>query len=887
MRCHRQLTVLIVSTLVLCILAPLAEGRPPIRTAFFDVYPSAVDSRLDDLPSNNKHCGVCHFDFDGGGQRNAYGAAVETAIGQQPTIELAIQSIEELDSDNDGFSNLIEITDLIHFDNTPTFPGLTAGNVGSVTHVDTAEILDHLTPSGGSDTTPPDVTVLSPNGGESAQAGMTMAIGWTASDASGIARIDLQMSDDGGATWKPIAENLGNGGSYDWFVPNLPGPQTLIRVAAFDGAYNVGSDVSDGSFTILAIEGGVVPTTLRDFELPGTQPFQGAVLDDPSQTCVQCHGNYDASVEPWHNWHGSMMGQAMRDPLFLATLAVAEQDAPSVGDLCLRCHTPGGWQEGRSTDTSGALILPKDRQGVQCDFCHRMVDLDYVPGSSPAQDLPVLDSLTALPSTYANGQFITDPDPFKRGPFSDPLAPHPYLVSPFHTRSDLCGTCHDVSNPAFVAGGNPGEYLPQAFDTAHPDGDLRNMFPVERTFSEWSASEYASTGVYAPQFAGNRPDGIVSTCQDCHMRDVQGEGCNDPNAPLRDDLPLHDLTGGNHFVPDIIATFFPGEVDANALADARDRAIGMLQLAATLELEEVLGEGQPAVEVTVTNETGHKLPSGYPEGRRMWLNVKAFDASETLIYESGAYDAATGVLTHDEDAQIYQIKPGISSNLATALGVEAGPSFHFVLNDSVYSDNRIPPRGFTNAGFTTIQSPPVGHAYADGQYWDATTYLLPAEARFVEVALLYQSTSKEYIEFLRDENVTNDMGQDLYDAWVAQGRAAPVVMAADTLSVGSGVGVDAAAPVYRFALQDAQPNPFNPMTTLTYSVPVDGVATLRIYDIGGRRVRTLLDDRVVAGIHTATWDGRDDRGHGAASGVYLCELRASGSTAVIKLVMLR
>lgn len=51
-----------------------------------------------------------------------------------------------------------------------------------------------------------------------------------------------------------------------------------------------------------------------------------------------------------------MMAQAARDPLFLACLAVEEQDAPSVGDLCIRCHSPGGWEEGRSTDTGGGML---------------------------------------------------------------------------------------------------------------------------------------------------------------------------------------------------------------------------------------------------------------------------------------------------------------------------------------------------------------------------------------------------------------------------------------------------------------------------------------------------------------------------------------------------
>ena len=58
---------------------------------------------------------------------------------------------------------------------------------------------------------------------------------------------------------------------------------------------------------------------------------------------------------------------------------------------------------------------------------------------------------------------------------------------------------------------------------------------------------------------------------------------------------------------------------------------------------------------------------------------------------------------------------------------EPGESFHFVLNDLVVKDNRIPPRGFTNANFDSIQSPVVDYAYNDGQYWDHTNYTLPAE----------------------------------------------------------------------------------------------------------------------------------------------------------------
>jgi cytochrome c553 len=868
-------------------LVPLhALARPPIRRAFFDVYTTATGSRLDDLASNAGHCGLCHYDFDGGGPRNAYGARIEVAInsGQYPTTEAAIQSVENLDSDNDGYVSLVEITSAL-FTNTPTFPGLKAGDEALVSHVTVSEITPYLTPLGSADTTPPVVTVLSPTGGDVRGANTTTAVTWTASDASGVASVAIYHSDDGGLTFKPVSFAEPNDGTFDWFVPNRPGAQQIIRIIAKDNAGNYGADWSDGAFTITGVTGGV-PTTLRDMDLPGTQPF-GLVFEDADANCVTCHGNYRTAVEPWYQWRGSMMAQAMRDPLFLACLTVAEQDAPSVGDLCIRCHTPGGWAEGRSVDTSGGLVNAKDRQGVQCDFCHRLVDPDYQPGVSPADDVAVLDSLQALPYATANGQFVVDPDPVKRGPYADAQASHAFLASSFHRSAGLCGTCHDVSNPVFENDGAPGRYVPNAFDAPHSDGDLRNMFPVERTFSEWSMSDYANGGVYAPQFAGNKADGIVSTCQDCHMKDQSGKGCSEPGAPTRTDLPHHDLTGGNTFVPDIIPTFFPGEVDVAQLQAGKARATAMLQMAASMALAAGQSGPNPTVTVTVTNETAHKLPSGYPEGRRIWLNVKGYDESQTLVYESGAYDPATGELSHDADAKIYEIKIGVSERLSPIIGLPAAPSFHFVLNDTVYSDNRIPPRGFTNANFTSIQSPPVGHTYPDGQYWDETTYTMPTEVRFVEATLYYQTTSKEYIEFLRDENVTNSAGLDLYNAWVTQGRGAPVAMATDTISVDVIPTGTAGTPPARTELFPAFPNPFNPVTTIRFSLATRQRVRIDVFDVTGARVSTLVDEARPAGVQRVTWNGRDSREEPVASGVYMIRMTTAERTFVRKAVLLK
>jgi hypothetical protein len=262
------------------------------------------------------------------------------------------------------------------------------------------------------------------------------------------------------------------------------------------------------------------------------------------------------------------------------------------------------------------------------------------------------------------------------------------------------------------------------------------------------------------------------------MRDVTGQGCN-LSPPVRDDLPLHDQTGGSTWLPGLLSTMYPGEVDEAALQAGIARARYMLQNAAELA---VVKEGAN-LKVTITNNTGHKLPTGYPEGRRMWINVKFYDASMALISESGAYDTGSGVLSHDPEAKIYEIKPGLDSVTAPLVGVPEGPSFHFVLNNKIFGDNRIPPRGFTNAAYADFGGAPVGYSYADGQYWDDTLYAIPPGAVSAEVTLYYQSTSKEFVEFLRDENTTNTKGQELYDLWNNNGKCPPEIMAQAQVSL--------------------------------------------------------------------------------------------------------
>jgi VCBS repeat-containing protein len=90
-----------------------------------------------------------------------------------------------------------------------------------------------------------------------------------------------------------------------------------------------------------------------------------------------------------------------------------------------------------------------------------------------------------------------------------------------------------------------------------------------------------------------------------------------------------------------------------------------------------------------------------------------------------------------------------------------------------------------------------------------------------------------------------------------------------------------------FALQRPSPNPFNPRTEIAFRTEEDGHVQLRVLDLRGRTVATLVDADRPAGEHTVAWNGRDQAGARVASGTYVAELRRGGKRAVQKLTLVK
>jgi hypothetical protein len=98
---------------------------------------------------------------------------------------------------------------------------------------------------------------------------------------------------------------------------------------------------------------------------------------------------------------------------------------------------------------------------------------------------------------------------------------------------------------------------------------------------------------------------------------------------------------------------------------------------------------------------------------------------------------------------------------------------------------------------------------------------------------------------------------------------------------------DDTAPLLPALALSCSPNPFNPSTTISYSLPEQGPVTLTVYNLRGQMVKTLVHDTQAAGTHDAQWNGTDDMGKPVGSGVYLYRLQRGSLSSTNKCILLK
>lgn len=100
-------------------------------------------------------------------------------------------------------------------------------------------------------------------------------------------------------------------------------------------------------------------------------------------------------------------------------------------------------------------------------------------------------------------------------------------------------------------------------------------------------------------------------------------------------------------------------------------------------------------------------------------------------------------------------------------------------------------------------------------------------------------------------------------------------------------GIETPAPPAAFALHQNYPNPFNPATTIDFDLPASSFVSLRIYNVNGELVRTVVENEMTAGRKSKRWNGRDADGRAVASGVYFYRINAGEFEKTRKMILMR
>jgi hypothetical protein len=215
------------------------------------------------------------------------------------------------------------------------------------------------------------------------------------------------------------------------------------------------------------------------------------------------------------------------------------------------------------------------------------------------------------------------------------------------------------------------------------------------------------------------------------------------------------------------------------------------------------------------------------------------------------------------------------------------------VNDFLFMSNAI---AFVNSGWAAGATIP-GYVVND----TAAIPVVGSQGDIKAKGVFYPATGEWVVEFKRKMNTGNSD-----DAQFVVGQTAnfSIVKMDNTGSNHATQGVDIG--VYRltfegnttdvddngekpleFALKQNFPNPFNPSTSIAFSVPQKALVRLEVFDVSGRLVATVVDEVKEAGTHSVRWYGLNRAGHYVASGVYLYRLQAAGSIMTKKMLLIK
>ncbi len=527
---------------------------------------------------------------------------------------------------------------------------------------------------------------------------------------------------------------------------------SIILVACSAGSGG-GDDNGPGKPGPGKIGTGILP----DLE-PHSNSFKGDHYSGSGQ-CNACHQNLtDESgndVSLGTDWASSMMANSTRDPYWLAKVAAEIERNPvlkeELDSTCSRCHAPMANDAAEKDGVEFVIhgeggLLDSDNpyfdqtmEGVSCTLCHQMEDngkMGTIDGVSGKFSVKEYESLSDRP---AYGQY-TGPS----GAYMVAVSQFNPVYSEHISTSESCAACHDLRTPSVDVDGNP------------IGGSEDTFFPEQMVFSEWKHSDYATGG------------SKEKTCQGCHMPFAEGsvllatEGGGEP----RENFSRHTFLGANTVMQSMLKKYRTElgiELEAESFDESIERNREFLKTAATVNIQSSsIENSELTVNVKVTNNTGHKLPSGYPS-RRAYLHMVVTNSNGEVVFESGkvnsngsldeiatdtnsmSYEEHYNLITSEEQVQVYEAIMGDSASGVT----------HTLLQATHYlKDNRLLPSGFSKLT-ASDDIKVVGNAANDNNFdngGDNVIYKIPIEdatdSYNVFVELNYQPLAYGHIQDL-------------------------------------------------------------------------------------------------------------------------------------------
>ena len=485
-----------------------------------------------------------------------------------------------------------------------------------------------------------------------------------------------------------------------------------------------------------------------------------------SDNCAACHNGItdgdgtDVSIES--AWSATMMANSAKDPLWKAKVASEIKRNPHledvINDKCSKCHAPMANHEARSAQEEIKIFddgflnaqnphYDEAMNGVSCTLCHQV------------QDSADLGTLAGFSGNYSLGS-----NRIIYGQYSN-LAAQPMIEQVNYTpqysahisESKMCATCHNLKTPYVDANG--------VVLTDTPESE----FPEQMPYSEWEHSEFAQT----------------QSCQECHMQ--RSDGVVIANRPQwlntqRDGFAQHTFVGGNSLMLDILKnnknTLGVVATDAD-LNKTLAKTSEILKSAASLSITNIsLSEERLLVDLSITSNTGHKLPTSFPS-RRVFVHFTLYDADNAVLFESGKVNNDGSIVGANSDANRDTYEPHyntISSQdqvqiyEAVMQNSDEAITYTLLRAASYKKDNRILPRGFDKASAPNDIAV-KGDALDDENFvggGDQLRYHIDLNGAIphrVEIELLYQTLSYPFAQDLfSDETRESRSFQTMYNA---------------------------------------------------------------------------------------------------------------------------